>query len=153
MQWISLMCRVADLPWFTLVRKHVRVRLVLGLYFASVVLGALPRLAAQTRELHVTQQYLNVPIGRQAKSRIFTISAHGAAKRAFPLQLAEGKVNYWVYLDITNDVPPAAVDKELSHSLVDQHLHRALAAVVENRPFTFNRIDVYELKSMWGDKV
>ena len=58
-------------------------------------------LSAQSKELHVTQQYLNIPIGRDTKLRFFTITENGVVKRQFPLQLAGNSVDYWIYLDIS----------------------------------------------------
>ncbi len=75
--------------------------LALSLFLLAAVLLASPLLRAQAKELHVTQQYLNIPIGRQTKLRVFTINEGGAAKRTFPLQLAEDTVDYWIYLDIS----------------------------------------------------
>ena len=88
-----------DLP-IAPVRYRFRKRLT-GLCLLSVLSLVLPKLSAQSRELQVTQRYLNIPIARQAESRIFTISENGAAKRVFPLQLAGDKVDYWIYLDIS----------------------------------------------------
>ncbi len=55
---------------------------------------------AEGRQLHVTQRYLNVPIGRQTKLRTFTIEENGRLARTIPLQLADASVDYWTYLDI-----------------------------------------------------
>ena len=85
----------------TPVRDRAKRQLVVGLCLLSTFMVALPRLFAQTRDMHVTQQYLNIPIGRQTKLRIFTITEDGAVKRTFPLQLADDKVEYWIYLDIS----------------------------------------------------
>ena len=74
---------------------------VLARYFLPALLFAPHFLLAQMKELHVTQRYLNVPIGRQTKLRIFTINENGVVKRTFPLQLAEDTVDYWIYLDIS----------------------------------------------------
>ncbi|MDW5267444.1 MULTISPECIES: glycoside hydrolase family 32 protein [Acidobacteriaceae] len=59
-----------------------------------------PLMVAQGRQLHATQRYLNIPIGRQTKLRIFTINESDGIKRTVPLQLAEDTVDYWIYLDI-----------------------------------------------------
>ena len=55
---------------------------------------------AQSREFHANERYLNIPIGRTSKLRIFTINESGTVKRTIPLQLADDVVDYWIYLDI-----------------------------------------------------
>jgi fructan beta-fructosidase len=60
-----------------------------------------PLLLAQSKQIHAAQRYLNIPIGRQTKLRIFTINEGGSVKRTIPLQLAAGTVDYWIYLDIS----------------------------------------------------
>ncbi len=80
---------------------HRLAPLALSLSLMAVLFLASPLLLAQSKELHVTQQYLNIPIGRQTKLRIFTINENGAVKRTFPLQLADDTVDYWIYLDIS----------------------------------------------------
>ena len=74
---------------------------ILLLWLFSVFFLKLPALFAQSKEFSATQQYLNVPIGRDTKLRLFTITENGVAKRQFPLQLAEKSVDYWIYLDIS----------------------------------------------------
>ncbi len=90
LQALALMCR--------------RVRRLALLAFYTVLWTALPfaspRMLAQSRQLHVTRRYLNIPIGRQARLRTFVISESDDAKRTVPLQLAEDQVDYWIYLDI-----------------------------------------------------
>ena len=73
----------------------------LGFCSLCLFVVTLPSLSAQSRELHVTQEYLNVPIGRQAKLRIFAIAENGVTKRVVPLQLADDKVDYWIYLNLS----------------------------------------------------
>ncbi len=75
------------------------IALCLALLLAFLL--ASPLLLAQSKELHVTERYLNIPIGRQTKLRIFTLNEGGAVKRTFPLQLADDTVDYWIYLDIS----------------------------------------------------
>ena len=131
------------------VTERMRRRLTLGLCFLTILLAALPRLSAQTRKLEVTQQYLNVPIGRQAKSRIFTISENGIVKREFPLQLAEDTVDYWIYLDIREfkgqmiTLAGPATQPALDRIYQDRTIHDAATIYKEvNRPqfhFTVKR--------------
>ncbi len=91
--------RGAPRLWLMPVLHRVRRQLVMGLCFIALLVAP-SKPSAQTRDMHVTQQYLNIPIGRQTKLRLFTISEHGVVKRTFPLQLADDQVDYWVYLDI-----------------------------------------------------
>ena len=55
-------------------------------------------LCAETTVMHITQQYLNIPISREAKMRVFQISVDGKLKREFPVQLAEGTIDYWSFI-------------------------------------------------------
>lgn len=75
--------------------------LALSLSLLAAFLLASPLLHAQSKELRVTERYLNIPIGRQTKLRLFTINESGAVKRTVPLQLADDIVDYWIYLDIS----------------------------------------------------
>ncbi len=130
---------------------HGRVRrpLALGLCLLTMLFLGLPGLYAQSRELHVTQQYLNIPIGRQAQQRIFTISENGVAKRVIPLQLADDQVDYWIYLDIsefkdkTITMTGPATQPAFDRIYQDRTLHDAATMYKEvNRPqfhFTVKR--------------
>lgn len=69
---------------------------LLGLF-----LCVLPSCFAQSRTMHITHRYLNIPIGREADMRVFQISVDGKVKREFPAQLAEGSINYWIFLDMS----------------------------------------------------
>jgi sucrose-6-phosphate hydrolase SacC (GH32 family) len=51
--------------------------------------------------MHITQQYLNIPISREAKMRVFQISVDGKLKREFPVQLAEGSIDYWIFINVS----------------------------------------------------
>ncbi len=82
-------------------RPHRLAPLAISLSLMAILSLASPLPFAQSKELHVTQQYLNIPIGRQTKLRIFTINENGTVKRTFPLQLADDTVDYWIYLDIS----------------------------------------------------
>ena len=139
----------AHWPLTALVRACARRNLAVGLCLLSTLLIALPRLVAQNLELHVTKQYLNVPIGRQTKLRIFTIAENGAVKRTFPLQLADDKVDYWIYLDVsefkgkTITLAGPAAQPALERVYQDQTIHDAATMYKEaNRPqfhFTVKR--------------
>jgi fructan beta-fructosidase len=56
-------------------------------------------LFAETAAMHITQQYLNIPISRDAKMRMFQIGTDGKPKREFPAQLAGGSIDYWIFID------------------------------------------------------
>jgi len=58
-------------------------------------------LCAETRAMHITQQYLNIPIGREAKMRVFQIGVDDKLKREFPAQLAEGPIDYWIFINVS----------------------------------------------------
>jgi len=58
-------------------------------------------LLAQSKTIHITQRYLNIPVERESEMRIFQISVGGIQKREFPVQLAEHAVDYWIFLDVS----------------------------------------------------
>jgi hypothetical protein len=102
MPLLSLKCEgVHDRP-ITRTPELLQRGLSLSLCLLSHLFIFAQTVGAQTLQLRVTQRYLNIPIGRQTKLRNFTISENGAAKRVFPLQLADEKVDYWIYLDIAS---------------------------------------------------
>ncbi|MDW5266754.1 MULTISPECIES: glycoside hydrolase family 32 protein [Acidobacteriaceae] len=47
------------------------------------------------------ERYLNVPVGRESKMRVFQIRVKGLQKREFPAQLAEHSIDYWIFLDVS----------------------------------------------------
>ena len=51
--------------------------------------------------MHITHQYLNVPIGRTSEMRLFQIVVNGEQKRQFAMQLAENSIDYWIFIDVT----------------------------------------------------
>jgi fructan beta-fructosidase len=69
-----------------------------GLILFVVTLSSL---LAQSRTIHITQQYLNVPIARTAEMRIFHIDVNGVSKREFAMQLADTSIDYWIFIDVT----------------------------------------------------
>ncbi len=75
--------------------------LALSLSLLAALTLPSPLLLAQNKKIHATERYLNIPIGRQTKLRIFTINESDGVKRTFPLQLADDSVDYWIYLDIS----------------------------------------------------
>ncbi len=56
---------------------------------------------AQSRTIHITQRYLNIPVARESEMRIFEISVGGTQRREFPVQLAERAIDYWIFLDVS----------------------------------------------------
>lgn len=68
---------------------------------ALLCLCLVPSLFAQTRTMHITSRYLNIPIGRDVQMREYQISHDGAVKREIPLQLAEQSVDYWIFIDVS----------------------------------------------------
>jgi len=61
-----------------------------------------PSLFAQSRTMHITQRYLNIPIDHKAKMRVFQIGIDGMVRREFPVQLAEGSIEYWIFIDVND---------------------------------------------------
>jgi fructan beta-fructosidase len=70
----------------------------LCVYLLGVYLCLPISVSAETAVMHITKQYLNIPIGREAKMRVFQISVDGKLKREFPVQLAEGTIDYWIFI-------------------------------------------------------
>src|ERR1017187_3153135 len=55
---------------------------------------------AETKEMNITHRFLNIPISREATMRVFQISIDGNVEREFPAQLAEGLIDYWIFIDV-----------------------------------------------------
>ena len=85
---------------WTLARSRRFDVLSLSLCLLSALLLCSPSVMAESKEILVTHKYLNIPIQRQAKSRVFTITENGTVRREIPLQLAGAAVDYWIFLDI-----------------------------------------------------
>ena len=68
---------------------------------AIVFLSAVPSLLAQSRTMHITRRYLNVPVGRTSEMRLFQIVVDGVQQRQFAMQLAEGLIDYWIFVDVS----------------------------------------------------
>lgn len=56
--------------------------------------------SAQNRVIQISRRYLNLPISRSAAPQLFQISVDGVVQREFPLQLASGAIDYWIFLDV-----------------------------------------------------
>jgi fructan beta-fructosidase len=56
---------------------------------------------ATDRQFKIDKKYLNIPVGNQARMKLFKINVNGVSKREFPVQLAEDSVNYWIFIDVT----------------------------------------------------
>jgi fructan beta-fructosidase len=68
---------------------------------AIVFLCAVPSLLAESRTLHISRQYLNIPIGRKSEMRLFQILVAGVQQRQFAMQLAENSIDYWIFVDVS----------------------------------------------------
>ncbi len=102
MQPVSFQASAAFRPRFTLGSgPWWLASLAFCLLLLALVSLASPPALAQSKQLRATDRYLNVPIGRQTKLRIFTIDDGNGVQRTVPLQLAEDTVDYWIYLDIS----------------------------------------------------
>jgi fructan beta-fructosidase len=56
---------------------------------------------AQSRTIQISKQYLNIPVARSGEMRVYEIRVNGAEQREFPVQLAEGRPDYWIFLDVS----------------------------------------------------
>ncbi len=76
-------------------------RMMLCVLFSVGLLVCFPlSLPAQTKVMRITKHYLNLPVARGAKFRLFTLQTDKSVTREFPVQLAEDKVDYWIYIDV-----------------------------------------------------
>lgn len=64
----------------------------------SLLAEAHPSPVPHERAMRISHTYLNIPIARSIASRIFQISVNGVVKREFPLQLADGAIDYWIFI-------------------------------------------------------
>ncbi len=69
-------------------------------FLAALTLALPPRMLGQSKEFRASEHYLNVPICRACKLRLFTITESGDVRRTVPLQLADDVADYWIYLNI-----------------------------------------------------
>jgi sucrose-6-phosphate hydrolase SacC (GH32 family) len=82
-------------------RPAIAARVRFVAWLLGVVFLMMPAGFAQSRTIAVTQRYLNVPVGRASEMRVFQIAVDGEQRREFPVQLAEGKPDYWIFLDVS----------------------------------------------------
>jgi fructan beta-fructosidase len=78
-----------------------RLRLQAMSCLLAVVVCPVTSLCAQSRTLHITQRYLNIPVERASEMGLFQISVGGVQKREFSVQLAEHAIDYWIFLDVS----------------------------------------------------
>jgi fructan beta-fructosidase len=78
-----------------------RLRLRTMSCFLAIAVCPVTSLFAQSRTIHITQRYLNIPVDRASEMRLFQISVGGMLKREFPMQLAEHAIDYWIFLDVS----------------------------------------------------
>ena len=72
------------------------------LAFLTILILSALFVRANKIEIDITQTYLNFPIGKDASRKLMQISLpDGTAGREFGIQLAENKVEYWSYLDVS----------------------------------------------------
>src|ERR1700742_2447678 len=79
----------------------LRCTLYMGLVAAGLWSQALLAQGQSSETLQITHRLLNVPINRSAEARLFQIARDGKVEREFPLQLADGKIDYWVSIDVS----------------------------------------------------
>ncbi len=90
---------------------NTRLRLIAGVapqvpfhfcrrFLFTLLLSASP-LFAQSKTLHITKHYLNIPVARASEMHVFQIQVDGIQKREFPVQLAEHSPDYWIFIDVT----------------------------------------------------
>ena len=68
---------------------------------ATIVLFASAALFAQSRTLHISKHYLNIPVAGSSEMHVFQIQVDGVQKREFPAQLAELRPDYWIFIDVS----------------------------------------------------
>ena len=74
---------------------------VLRGFVAALLLFASSSLGAQSRTIHILKRYLNVPVANASEMRVFQIQVGGTQRRELPLQLAERRPDYWIFLDVS----------------------------------------------------
>jgi fructan beta-fructosidase len=62
---------------------------------------AVPGLGAESSAIKVAHRYLNLPIARDAKMQTLRIEEPGKEPREFAAQLADGPVDYWTFIDVS----------------------------------------------------
>jgi sucrose-6-phosphate hydrolase SacC (GH32 family) len=77
-------------------RFHVRCAVL-----ATLLLFAPASLFAQSRSFYISKHYLNIPVAGSAEMHVFQIQVNGAQKREIPVQLAELKPDYWIFIDVS----------------------------------------------------
>jgi len=71
-----------------------------ALFLCALLLNA-SSLFAQSRTMHVSKRYLNIPVARAGEKRVIQIQVGGIQKREFPVQLAERSPDYWIFIDVS----------------------------------------------------
>jgi fructan beta-fructosidase len=67
--------------------------------FSLLLFGA--SLFGQSRTMVISKHYLNIPVARASKMGVIQIQVDGVQKREFPVQLAEGSPDYWIFIDVS----------------------------------------------------
>jgi fructan beta-fructosidase len=68
---------------------------------ANILLFASASLLAQSRTLHISKHYLNIPVAGSSEMHVFQIQVNGVQKREIPMQLAELSPDYWIFIDVS----------------------------------------------------
>ncbi|HET7624233.1 MAG TPA: DUF4980 domain-containing protein, partial [Verrucomicrobiae bacterium] len=77
-------------------------RLKTAFLMATMALGAISASAQNlSRDIKVEKPYLNFPVKNGAPMRHVTVLVNGEEKRAFDIELADGKPDWWAFLDAT----------------------------------------------------
>ena len=63
--------------------------------------GIAPVLQSQPVKMKITKQYLNIPVGKEARNKPVSINVDGQTKREFTVKLAEDTVDFWIYVDVS----------------------------------------------------
>ena len=57
------------------------------------------KLEDYTRSISLTKRYLHFPVKHKASKRLLKVQIGGKSVREFDIEIAEGEVDYWVFLD------------------------------------------------------
>jgi fructan beta-fructosidase len=126
--------------WFRVICKNG-----LTLFFTCWVL----LIYGQQVEIRITNHYLNIPIGYEARMKLVQLKLNGIVKREFPVQIAEDSISYWIYIDVSEfkgqkmSISCSATENVLKRIYQDDQIRGADSMYKEtNRPqfhFTVKR--------------
>jgi fructan beta-fructosidase len=81
------------------VTPRIQFRLYRRFVFSLLLFAS--SLFAQSRNIHVSKHYLNIPVSRAGEMHVFQIQVGGIQKRELPLRLAEHSPDYWIFIDVS----------------------------------------------------